>query len=465
MKVRKKYIAFLLILTISFAFLQPVNLKEAAKNLAIASLDRVALWKKIRDIDRDPKYVVDEQIVLEQDPIIFTEKLIYKRGEKIVINLLGRNEFQLEVNYVNPKDLEKNIISRYKIQPRGSIPTVYSTLSGIQSTDQKIILDASKLPNGWINIVASNKETILRQVPVFIEEDKNSQIYFVDSTDTLLAYNPAHDVYGIPNYYSRLSNLSHSASLPKNMPIEYKQIDSNTKSNILCSDHLINSDILQRNNLYKLGINHSTMSDAALDDYSNLEGVKVLILGTHNEYWTKQKAINIKKFVKKGGKLLILGGNNAWREVYRIQNSNRIFHGEGLRDDNDFNTLAEEILGSYYSREDYNSYAPYKTKNSQYWKKYFDIDIEEGEDFAIGTNLEHCKDLIFGGSGHETDKIIPNSKGFVELAKGKNKNGGASIVYKEFPGGGKVLNFGSLSTWHSLDDKILNKLIKTFVNK
>ena len=63
------------------------------------------------------------------------------------------------------------------------------------------------------------------------------------------------------------------------------------------------------------------------------------------------------------------------------------------------------------------------------------------------------------------DKLFWGSSGFSLIAKGQNSNGGAEILFKQFETGGSVLNFGSISIWHVLSDKVIKGLIKGFLNK
>ena len=51
-----------------------------------------------------------------------------------------------------------------------------------------------------------------------------------------------------------------------------------------------------------------TVSDEALDDKTVFENIEYLIFGTHNEYWTVDKAVNVMNFIDAGGKVLFLGG-------------------------------------------------------------------------------------------------------------------------------------------------------------
>ena len=233
------------------------------------------------------------------------------------------------------------------------------------------------------------------------------------------------------------------------------------KKNINCKDHLINADLAHRIHLHRLGIQYSQVSDSFLDNKIP-QNVKTIILGSHNEYWTAAKAENIHQFVQNGGKLLILGGNTAWREVFRVGNSTWI-HGNGLYQKPVFRRLFDEILGTQFTDVDYDTYAPLSIVDKNILETRFNINAEVDQLFSKKSSFEHCVKIIAGGSGLETDKLISNDPSFKQLAKGQNINGGADVVYKAFDGGGEILNFGTVALWHSLDDDIISKLIHKFI--
>jgi hypothetical protein len=57
------------------------------------------------------------------------------------------------------------------------------------------------------------------------------------------------------------------------------------------------------------------VADIDLEDYSTFDGVKVLVVIGHSEYWTRQARENFDQFVLKGGNVLLLSGNNMWWQV------------------------------------------------------------------------------------------------------------------------------------------------------
>jgi hypothetical protein len=61
--------------------------------------------------------------------------------------------------------------------------------------------------------------------------------------------------------------------------------------------------------------NINYVADCDLDDYSQIENSKVVVITGHSEYWTRQARENIDKFVDSGKNVLMLSGNLMWWQV------------------------------------------------------------------------------------------------------------------------------------------------------
>jgi hypothetical protein len=57
------------------------------------------------------------------------------------------------------------------------------------------------------------------------------------------------------------------------------------------------------------------IADIDLEDYGTLDGVKVLVVIGHSEYWTRQARENFDRFVLSGGNVLLLTGNTMWWQI------------------------------------------------------------------------------------------------------------------------------------------------------
>jgi hypothetical protein len=57
------------------------------------------------------------------------------------------------------------------------------------------------------------------------------------------------------------------------------------------------------------------IADIDLDDYSEIENSKLLIIAGHSEYWTREARLNVDKFIASGKNVLILSGNTMYYQV------------------------------------------------------------------------------------------------------------------------------------------------------
>jgi len=62
---------------------------------------------------------------------------------------------------------------------------------------------------------------------------------------------------------------------------------------------------------YSLGY----VADIDLEDYSEIADAKLLVVIGHSEYWTRRARENFDQFVRRGGNVLLLSGNNMWWQV------------------------------------------------------------------------------------------------------------------------------------------------------
>lgn len=430
------------------------DIKDAIKSASVSIYKRVDSWSNYKKPPQNYVSVLDEKLLLNQELLAFTNKLVFKKPEPIMLHVNGNHEISVTVFQVD--EFGKKIIrsiNKHKLEKNPS--AVFSSFDGVISPTNKIKIETNSISPGWIGIQVEDKEGRFTEIPAFLDSTVElSGIVFVESTDTLLAYNPASGSHIIPNYYRKNLDKTESNLVPPNTPITYSQLDSTNIENISCTDHLINSDAVHKWNLSSSGIKFTTASDEALDDKTVFENIDYLIFGTHNEYWTVDKAVNVMKYIDSGGKVLFLGGNTAWRQVYR-EMGRTWFHGSGLDNDPVFKTLITKYIGAYYDTADYDTYAPFNIVNQSAILDIFGENLSDVSNLGEGSKFKHCKSKISGISGHETDKLVEGAEGFIILAKGSNEKGGADLVYKSFASGGEVLNFSSLSTWHNNDPNVL----------
>ena len=198
----------------------------------------------------------------------------------------------------------------------------------------------------------------------------------------------------------------------------------------------------------------------------NLDAYRVLVLGAHPEYWSREMYLAVKSWVfERGGRLVYLGGNGLNCEVSFPDEATMVVHNGDNRQlqadlaryESRFGMRVESeanLLGVVYSETGVMTAAPYRTLQSAHW--IFDgTGLKDGDLF--GTESLHER-IPGGASGHETDKMSPRTPvGTACLAKGLNPDdGGGEIVCFETPRGGGVFSAGSIC-WPSallVDDSV-----------
>ena len=133
-----------------------------------------------------------------------------------------------------------------------------------------------------------------KQIPFIIKRaSKQSDIVYLTSTNTANAYNQK----GGESVYTRYAidkNPTVSFERPRNVHFRTRPLN-------LWMDN------------QEFG--HRVISDFDMDDYSELEGSRLLIVAGHNEYWTEEARDNFDRFITEGGSVLILSGNFMYRQV------------------------------------------------------------------------------------------------------------------------------------------------------
>ena len=414
-----------------------------------------------RQSEVQPLPIRQTVLVNSVQPIAFTDKLVYQQEQQPKLFILAQKKFSVEIyKYANGKNM---MIQSFQKSPSKRIDSLlFDTFTGFDQNKFEVFPIEVGKNEGWISITIRQNNYVI-DIPIFIEKAPKGNVLFVESTDTLKAYISGS---GLRTFYQNLPvNIMGDFTRPKSYPTYYKisqyNQHGNSSKNINCNEHLINADFVLKNELTKLGIPVDSVSDEFFDLNIDLKNFRLIILGAHNEYWTELKIKKIHDFVEQGGSLLILGGNTAYRWIARSDNYDLLWGEAVLKKSKMHKKFLTQIIGSYYDSDGYDTYAPFK-----YITGAGLLDQEKliGKVFGDGSNFEKCKDKVKGASGHETDKLYYKSKGFAVLAKGMNKNrGGAEIVYKTFnKTGGQVLNFGSISLYHSFDDKIIKKLVLSF---
>jgi len=186
----------------------------------------------------------------------------------------------------------------------------------------------------------------------------------------------------------------------------------------------------------------------------DLSAYKVVILSTHPEYWTRTMYDRLKDWVfNRGGRLMYLGGNGLNCEVELRDDETMVIHNgritslwkEGIGAESRFGKRHESeagLLGVVFTPSGAMTAAPYRVTDAAHWA-FAGTGLREGDCFGRESLHRRCPG---GASGHETDKVSPNSpRGTRVLARGLNPdNGGADMAFYETPSGGAVFSAGSI---------------------
>ncbi len=194
--------------------------------------------------------------------------------------------------------------------------------------------------------------------------------------------------------------------------------------------------------LEREGFNYDLYSETELHfDRVPLESYRVLILNTHPEYWSPEMYARVKKWVHHdGGRLMYLAGCGLYAEVEFADEQTILCRREGehpLRGESE-----AHLLGIAYTHSGFQSGAPYRVIDPTN-PVFTGTGLSAGDLFGTGSLHERCPG---GASGHELDKICPESPAnLCHLSKGTNPGDtGADLISYETESGGQVFSVGSL---------------------
>ncbi len=297
-------------------------------------------------------------------------------------------------------------------------------------------------------------------------ESKTERIAFVLTTNTYHAYNDYRDtslyVGGPAPYVNRQRPFLPAQVLWS----DYGHI---AYLGLFTADHFLASIITNLG----YSIDYFTELDLHFGRISNQ--YSSIIFGSHSEYWSYEMLLNSKQYVKNGGHLIFLGGNNAYWKITMNEDGNLIecrkdyaFHDMdrtrgGLWSIVDPAFAITGFAGVYYDGKGFRTYAPYSIENYEHW--VFDgTDGFHGQYFGLQARYDQF------ASGIETDKICSfTPSDFVILAHGQNPSGQLSTGWLYFPNdhadssvnwnGGFIFTAGSMAFMYTLEGDAISRNI------
>lgn len=371
----------------------------------------------------------------------FTEKIIYKQGEKITIQLQNTATLK-SIQLLLPVD-------NYK----------FKKLQDIVITNKNSIdIDTKDLsPNTYC--IQLKDATSTFNVPIIINSAKKSKLIVLAPITTWHAYNH----YNGKCFYVNTKDDSCVYHLSTQRPLVSCLFDS----------ILVGHDLFIFHNIYKFFYENyacNVYPDYYLEAHPELfTDANTIIFAQHCEYFSTKMFEALAKFSTTKN-IISLGGNQAY---YKIQFSNN-FKNIECRKDGTFldNTLIPAgtwhtqfsseaaYWGNAYTDAGYETYCSYKTLNANHWLF---------ENCKIKNGVEFGKQGIDGRglSGDEMDKVNSNSpKNSIVLAKGTNpNNGGGDLLIIENKNNA-ILSFGSIACGSGLNkDIVFTQVVKNFMNK
>jgi hypothetical protein len=208
-------------------------------------------------------------------------------------------------------------------------------------------------------------------------------------------------------------------------------------------EHTLYSDVLLLQALSRNGIAHDCYDDVDLHTSGDwLAQYKVVILGSHPEYWTSTMRQHIVDYLAGGGHLVYTGGNGICEKIgysstlrtmlTRSSTGARVFFSQqGLP--------PSQVLGVNYRSSGWFTFAPYKVVS--------DHPVLAGTGLAVGDPFG-ATGYNGGASGWEMDGFIGaagEAPASAVIATGTNPAGGAEMVMFDTPSGGFVFSASSIT--------------------
>ncbi|MFI7430287.1 N,N-dimethylformamidase beta subunit family domain-containing protein [Micromonospora sp. NPDC049836] len=212
-------------------------------------------------------------------------------------------------------------------------------------------------------------------------------------------------------------------------------------------DHTLHSDLLLMRWMSRQGFLFDCYDDADLHASGSwLSSYRVLVLGSHPEYWSEAMRQHLINYQAGGGHIVYAGGNGLYERVRVDSARTQVTYrrSDGRRDVyTELGLPASQVLGTNY----YNSgnYAPYRVVN--------DHPLLAGTGLIVGSRFG-ATGYNGAASGWEVDGMRGLAGEAAEhqvIARGENEKGGAAMVFIEKPNGAMVFSASSISFAGGLD--------------
>jgi hypothetical protein len=401
----------------------------------------------------------------------YSNQLTYKPGDYVSLYISGaRNNNQLITFTDANEKLILSINTPIDIQPIGSQKPWVDGLMFKETIKVKL---PDNLKSGVYRFIANG--VIIWSI-ICKSKSTSNEITIVHPSNTDYAYNMTggKSVYKPDNARSTVSSFSRSI---------YGAADYNSRFFKWISQQSYDTRYI---------------TDPDLDNYSEIQDTKILIIAGHSEYWTRTARINVDKFIASGKNVLILSGNTMYFQVrYNTPKNLMICYKDKKLDplggtiystcfwadpllQYPVNTsIGADFKGGGYGNKLPNRWNGYKITNEK--SPLFEgTGLKNGDILSLPTvEYDGAPVVKMIEPGSKEIPVIDNSKlnfykiellGYDFAINWENKGLGTFIVFKKTKDSGTVVNVASTdwcseSAYKSADKDKIIKITKNMIEK
>lgn len=225
----------------------------------------------------------------------YTDKISYQPGETVSLFLSGpeNDAQQIALNDVNGNNI-LSFQASVRVQPIANVKPWLNGFEYVKTTTFKL---PDNLKNGFYRLTGD--------IPVICKStDTTTDITVVFPSNTYNAYND----YGGKSLY-RPGDPNTEAAIYRATVVSFLRY--NPASAGLSGN--FNESFFRW--IEDQNYNARFIADTDLDNYSEIENSKIVIIAGKSEYWTRKARTNIDKFIASGKNVLILSGNTMYWQV------------------------------------------------------------------------------------------------------------------------------------------------------
>ncbi|NBE85335.1 N,N-dimethylformamidase beta subunit family domain-containing protein [Micromonospora rubida] len=224
-------------------------------------------------------------------------------------------------------------------------------------------------------------------------------------------------------------------------------------------EHTMWSDVLLMRWMTRQGLAFDCYTDGDLHASDSwLTSYRVLVLGSHPEYWSEGMRQSLSDYQAGGGRVIYAGGNGLYERVRFSEDGSAVSFRTPASQRDTFNALglpASLLLGTNYTSASWFTFAPYAVVR--------DHPLLAGTGLTVGSQFG-VKGTNGAASGWETDAMLGlagEATPAQVIARGQNPSGGAAMVLIKRSNGGFVFSASSITFAGALDsDPALSRIFR-----